>query len=231
MMKSWMAGVAGAMFMLALLAMPAAADPAAPDLRNTRYCEILTLTRHRAAFDIEVYNTLGLNLCPAEQWAALDARALARELGVSRVVLNGPRYWTLDGIAAKGATAAGKTVTFGGIAMTQRATLNLKAWQVREGSYRVTAVQRTTAFHFKGGAPVFELVSPAGDVYMMQSYAQIVDRKLSFDDLAGLGSRLKLPKGWSFRTRTLPADYDLVADGTAYVIQDDLDNTYQRKPK
>jgi hypothetical protein len=205
------------------------ANPLVPaELRNVRYCEVLTLTRHRLTFDIKVYNTLGLNFCPAEQWAALDATALAKEFHVSMVKLNGPRYWTLDAIKASGETAAGKTETFGGIAMTQRATLKLKAWQAKEGGYRVNTIHRNTSYLFKAGRPVFELVSPKGDVYMMQSYAQIVDPKLTIDDLPKLGARLKLPKGWRYRTRTLDADYTLTANGTAYLVQDDLFNSYQR---
>ena len=58
-----------------------------------------------------------------------------------------------------------------------------------------------------------------------------MDPKLTADDLPKLGARLKLPKGWSFRTRTLEADYALKADGVAYVINDSLYNSYQRRPR
>ena len=226
------AALLAAMSQTAHVAAAQADKPGVPaDLRNVRYCEVLTMERRGVTFDIRVYNTLGLNFCPPDKWAALDARALAKELEVDHVKLNGPRYWTLNSIEAAGDTAAGETRTFGGIPMTQRATLELKLWQAREGGYRVTAVGRNTIFHYKAGAQVYELVSPEGDVYMMQSYAQIVDPKLTIDDLAGLGNRLKLPKGWSFRTRMLDADYALKADGTAYVVQDDLFNTYQRRGK
>ncbi len=47
------------------------------------------------------------------------------------------------------------------------------------------------------------------------------------DFLAGLGGRLALPEGWSFRTRVL--DEELVVDTTATiatVLQDELENTY-----
>lgn len=199
------------------------------DLRNVRYCEILTLKRHRLTFDVAVYNTLGLNFCPEDKWKALNEKALAKAGHLSAVRLNGPRYWTLNAIQASGDSKNGETLSFGGIAMTQRATIKLKLWQARLGGYRVSTIKRTTVFTYKKGALVYELVSPKGDVYMMQSYAQIVDPKLSIDDLPNLGKRLKLPKGWKYQTRTLGADYDLKANGTAYVVQDDLDNSYQRR--
>jgi hypothetical protein len=66
---------------------------------------------------------------------------------------------------------------------------------------------------------------------MMQSYAQIVDPGLTLAALEHLGSRLKLPAGWHYRTRKLDADVELKADGLAYVINDDLYNSYQRVMK
>ena len=76
---------------------------------------------------------------------------------------------------------------------------------------------------------MYELTSASGDVYIMQSYNRIVDPELSIEDLPGLGSRLTLPEGWTFTSRVLDADYELVSDGMAVVIQDDLSNTYQRQ--
>ena len=61
----------------------------------------------------------------------------------------------------------------------------------------------------------------------MQSFSQFVDTNLSYDDLEDLGERLALPAGWRYRTRMLDADLDVTADGTATVIQDELQNTYQ----
>ena len=61
----------------------------------------------------------------------------------------------------------------------------------------------------------------------MQTYSQTVDPDLTLDDLANLASRLALPDGWSYRTRTL--DQPLRVDTTtekASVLQDDLANSY-----
>ena len=64
----------------------------------------------------------------------------------------------------------------------------------------------------------------------MQSYASEVDPKLSFDQLSQLGSRLKLPAGWTFEAKTL--DQDLTVDprnanGLAHIIRDELHNVYE----
>ena len=78
---------------------------------------------------------------------------------------------------------------------------------------------------------MYELISPKGQVYVMQSYSQIVDPSLAYTDLAALGSRLKPPKGWQYRSRTLTADLIAQASGEAHIIQDELQNTYQRLPR
>ena len=42
--------------------------------------------------------------------------------------------------------------------------------------------------------------------------------------------RLALPPGWSFRSRVVEHDLEVTAvDGVAYVVQDELGNTYQRE--
>jgi hypothetical protein len=63
----------------------------------------------------------------------------------------------------------------------------------------------------------------------MQAYAQIVDKTLTpYDDLPALGAKLKLPSGWRFSTMVPLQDIVAGAKGTATVVQDDLDNTYQK---
>ena len=65
----------------------------------------------------------------------------------------------------------------------------------------------------------------------MQSYAQILDPGQTIGDLRSLGARLELPRGWAFRTRRLKRDLTLRANGEATIVQDDLQNTYQRLPR
>ena len=54
------------------------------------------------------------------------------------------------------------------------------------------------------------------------------DAELTIADLETLGERLTLPDGWRYETRVLTEDSELKADGLAYVINDDLGNSYQK---
>ena len=147
------------------------------DIRDYRYCEIIPVFRSGATLYVEVYNTLTLNECPPELWNKLDEETLKEKYGAMAVRINGPRYWVINEMDGRGATAEGKTADFGGIEMTLRAVLDAKVWEgtVGDAFYTVNEVQRTTTFTYYAGNMVYELTSPDGDVYRMQSYAQIVD--------------------------------------------------------
>lgn len=206
--------------------------PPPADLFNLRYCEVIPVFRDGVTLNVEVYNTISLNDCPAAAWKQLNAAKLAKELDATRVKLNGPRYWLMNRIEGGGASVGGKTADFGGIQMRQVATLKMKLWQASAGDqpYAEQTVQRTTVWIFFKGTKIFELKGPSGDVYVMQSYAQSVDPTLNLQSLEGLGTRLKLPKGWTYGARVLTQDLSLKADGIARIVQDDLQNTYQKIP-
>lgn len=201
------------------------------ELRNVRYCEIIPVTRKGRTLTAWVYNTLGLNDCPADEWNALTEEQVNEAYGSMSAKLNGPRYWVIDKLVGSGSTNTGQRFTFGGIEMELRGNVETK---LREGTvgdkfYVPNQVHRNTVYTYKAGQPVYELTSPQGDVYIMQSYSQIKDKSLSIDDLDSLGSRLKLPQGWTYTTRTISEDYELVTTGLAYVINDDFYNSYQRR--
>lgn len=209
---------------------PAQSLPIPADLRDFRYCEVIPVFRDKLTLPVQVYNTLGLNACPTDLWAKLDAEALAKDYGATLVKLNGPRYWVLNQIIGGGATATGKVANFGGIEMKLVGQLETKLWEGSVGDkfYTPNEVHRTTVWVYRQGNMVYELTSPEGKVYRMQSYAQIADPTLTIADLETLGTRLKLPPGWTYQARTLTEDSELKADGLAYVINDDLYNSYQQ---
>ena len=109
--------------------------------------------------------------------------------------------------------------------MIEQATVQLSS--NNPAPYSVNEVDRKAVFTFDAGRPVFELVDAGGRRWVMQTYSQIVDKALALSDLAGLGSRLTLPAGWHYETRTLAEP--LVVDTTervANVLQDELTNSY-----
>lgn len=208
----------------------AAATAASKPLRNTRYCEILPVYLNAGKLVQEVYNTQGLNDCPAEVWNTLNPDDLAKNLGAVKVIMNGPRYWAMDQIIASGDSANGEVKSFGDLKMQYRAKIEIPAGSASASAtpYTQNIIDRNTEYVYKARMPVYQLVSPVGEIYTMQTYSQIVDPKLSMEDLPNLGARLKLPTGWQFRVTTLEQDLHLIAKGKATLIQDDLTNSYQK---
>jgi hypothetical protein len=202
----------------------------ADGLRGDRYCEILLAQGVGDNITACVYNTVGLNDCPDAQWQALTAQQLRREFGASTVVLNGPRYFTMDSNTLT--TSSKDVVNFGGVAMHAIAAILVPPGGLigahQETFYKEHTIDRRTEYLFLAGRPVYELTAPGNVTYIMQAYSQIVDPTLTAADLPALGRRLELPDGWTYRMRVPGTDLRLRSGGTAYVIQDELQNTYQR---
>jgi hypothetical protein len=122
-------------------------------------------------------------------------------------------------------------VEFNGLQLRERATITVNLADILniQKPYHVNTVKRSTEFTYLKGGKVYELISPTGEIFRMQSYAQIVDQNLKIDDLDRLNEQLKPPKGWLYRVRVLEKDSILKADGVAYVLQDELQNSYQKQ--
>lgn len=194
------------------------------DVSGKRYGEVLLVEIGPSGPQATVYNTFGLNDCPAQLWSALDAQAIAAENGAAAALLNGPRYWLMNTIE-KAPQGPRETKTFGGIEMIKQAQVALSS--MNPGPYTVNEVTRHAVFIFDGGEQIYELIDPDGRRWVMQTWSQVVDPGLSRADLAGLADRLTLPAGWSYQARVLtsPLRVDTTTE-VARVLQDDLTNSY-----
>jgi hypothetical protein len=193
-------------------------------LSGKRYGEVLLVTPGEAGPQASVYNSFGLNDCPAELWSALDAKVIATENGAATALLDGPRYWLMNEIEKP--TQGPRIVkNFGGIDMLLESQTLLSA--MNPSPYTANQVHRHSVSTFDTGEEVYELHDPALRRWVMQTWSQIVDPNLSRADLATLGERLTLPAGWTYRTRTLttPLRIDTTTHA-AQVLQDELANSY-----
>ncbi len=195
-------------------------------MRGVRYGEVLPIFLRDDGLHAEVYGTQMLNDCPQELWEKLDADVIAKEMGAVFVKLNGPRQWVLDGLGTKVAPVEPVLREFGGIMFRRIATLHLGD-KLNAGAYTEKKVNRGAVFYWDAGKPVFELVNPAGEAYVMQALCMGVDPTMSQESLPTLGERLAVPAGWSYRMRVLTQE--LVVDTTstiATVLQDEFENSY-----
>jgi hypothetical protein len=196
----------------------------ATGLHDARYCEVIELKGLPPTAQATVWNTIGLNKCPAAKWDALDAAALAKELGDTFVVLNGPRHFLMD--SASGDT--GGVRAFHGLRARKVATIPLRSLaDLAQTPYTDRTIRRANTWRWRKGRRVYELVAPGGDVYVMQSYSQIKESWLRIGDLRSLAGQLTIPPGWRYRSRKLKEDLVLEVEHRATILQDELQDTYQ----
>lgn len=201
---------------------------AAPrNMRGDRYCEVLLITMNDGSASGEVWNTYPLNDCPQATWDTLDAKAIATENNVPIAKLNGPRYWLMNSVEKAGGVADLPKKDFGGLEMYRQATVEIGSLLQASKPYLTHSVNRTAAFTFDAGARVYELHSPEGATFVMQTYSVQIDPTLTEAQLTDLGPRLTLPEGWTYSSRILDTPLKVqTATTAAHVLQDDLGNSY-----
>jgi len=191
------------------------------NIRDSRYGEIFIIKQT----GLDVYNTTGLNDCPAKLWDALDLEKLKKDFGAMQVQKNGPHFWMMD----EQTLMMGETASFGGIEARWAAHAPLSV--VQKGAtggapYAIYTPSKTQSMVYSKGKPVFELVDPEGHVYVLQAR----EEKFPIPELFKLGDKLQLPQGWKYQSRTLAEDLklDLSPAQTIYAVGDDFHQYYTR---
>ncbi len=197
------------------------------DMRNKVYCEIIT-NKDRSFTTYAVYTTWGLNDCPQSIWQNITPSSVKKQTKSWFVHLNGPRHWIFDGFQ-NSKLISKKIRNINGLNLREAGEIHLSVWRFLKGlpSYEKQIIHRTTNWIYDANKPVYELIDPNGQVYVMQSYSTQKKPQTSAS-LAGLGDVLKLPSGWKFKTGLLKKSEKIPTPGNqATVIQDDFLNTYQ----
>lgn len=192
-------------------------------IRDQRYGELLVVT----PAGVDAYNTTGLNECPADLWDALDLAAITMQMNALSVQKNGPHFWMMD---EQTLSVAEEQVSFGGIEARWAARAPLSV--VQKGSkgsppYVLYTPKKTQRMLYAKGKPVFEVVDPDGNAYVLQAR----EEQFPMASLHTLGERMALlPPGWKYRSRVLEADLvlDLGPDQTIYAVGDEFHQYYTR---
>ena len=206
-------------------------------LMGSRYTEILLVFGNALThnFTAGVYNTIGLNganpagggdSTPAALVDKIDMKKVKEDNGALSAIKNGPRLWTIDYVGVK----IGKERDFQGLKARWVMWYPIPE-EIRKGStenpYRVMTANRDTSMGIRKGSRAYILDDPQGNPWVMKSASLIKDPNQKFEDLKDLGSRLKLPPGWKFRSPILEQDLVFLTDnGVARITQDELGNTY-----
>ena len=225
---------------LQISAQPSIAATQPTELRNYPYCEVFPNIVSEADGTLSqiAFNTLGFNLCPADQWSTItkqnviDAYYTAYGVMPVSATLNGRRFWVLDSMIDNSTPTSPDLLTVNGMEFGYKATVTVPLGTPTAGSspYVVNNVTRSSTWTYKKGRLVYELTDPTGNVYVMQAYSQQIDPLMTLKKLPFIGPNDHLPAGWKYKARKLEANLDLVAAGSTQVIQDYFRNSYQINP-
>ena len=188
--------------------------------RGLRYAELFFVGPEW----ITVYNSMALSEAPPELWDALDPEAAAKRFRQQAAIKNGPHWWASDAL----------TLRFGvkpievddiGFRFAARLPASLaKSGKLQPPFYTVVEAEKEGSLFYAPGEPVYELVSPDGDEFVMQSM------NVEPGELESLGERHSTVEGWQFRIRTLDEDLTVGLDGKVRTVMDDLRNVYNAAP-
>lgn len=191
--------------------------------------ELFLLRRDGDRFEAEVYNTIGLNLCPAEIFDAIDVAQVAADTGADLVWKNPRRFWMMDDLTF---TLVGEPRELGGLMFNFVARMQMPVGfdpnhSQADQAYRPAQIRRVSRYEFQAGRPVYLLRSPDDVTWVMQSFTNHIASDLMEADLPALGDRLRLPDGWRFRSTVIEQDLVIDTTGLANIVPDDLANMYQ----
>jgi hypothetical protein len=108
-----------------------------------------------------------------------------------------------------------------------------KSWKIGNvvnNPYNNFVIESQLHYIWNIGTLAHKLIAPNGDRYIMYTFTNEIATDLSRDNLIGLGSRLKLPEGWSYQNSLLSKTitvYPTPLDNfRSVVVFDEFDNFY-----
>jgi hypothetical protein len=191
--------------------------------------ELFLLRRNGDHFEASVYNTIGLNECPADVFEAIDVEQVAADTDSEVVWKNPRRYWMMDELTIN---LVGPPRELGGLMFNFVAHMQMPpsfdpAHSQADQAFTPMQIRRVSRYEFRADRPVFLLRSPDEVTWVMQTYTNHIATDLTEAGLAGLGERLALPEGWRFTTTVIDQDLIIDTNGVADIVPDDMANMYQ----
>jgi len=208
------------------------------NIAGSRYTEILLIFGNGVTKNVMagVYNTVGMNgadpagpgdSSPAAILDKIDMEQVKKNHKALKAIKNGPRRWTIDYLGVQ----AGVVRDFQGLDAHWVMWFPLPPEMLKGDNepYTIMHANRDTSMGIRKGSRAYLLDDPDGNSWCMKSMSMVQVPDQKFEELKNLGSRLKLPEGWKFRTVVLEKDLVFTTDnGKTMITQDDIDNTYDR---
>jgi hypothetical protein len=208
------------------------------NIGGTRFIEIFLAVRDPKTGDLVApcYNTMisskgipaSKNTAPQALVEGLDLEKIAKEHGVVKASLNGPKIWFPDWIEIE----IGKERDFNGMPASWLAQLNMNDFSFENNvPYKPTTIKRTSKWGWNKGTKAVLLDDPDGTVWIMKGFQLGIKPQYTFEEFVAAGQSVfkKLPQGWKVRIKTLDQDLiEIPVTGVATIMADEFFNVYDK---
>ena len=153
------------------------------NFRPHRFCEVALITGTSKANAIaEFYNSTGTDDPTPERFAALDENEDHQGEPARKAFLNPSRHWMFDEFEVY---EDGIDRTFGDIKMTWMGVVPVEELEkgVTKGHYVPGYIYRNTQYTFNKGSEIYLLDAPDGEVFVMQSFTNFVQKEVDIDHI------------------------------------------------
>lgn len=159
---------------------------------------------------------------------SLDLEKIAKEYGVAKVMLNGPKIWMPGWVEI----AVGKERVFNGMATGWVAQLNLPESGTIDGApYEPMQIARTSKWGWTKGTKVALLDDSKGNTWILKGFQLGLNPQQTWEEylVKGAANYKKLPAGWKFRVKTLEKDVIEIPDNNlATIMTDELFHVWDK---
>jgi hypothetical protein len=208
------------------------------NMHKTRFIEIFLAHPDAKTGELvaECYNTIfsskgvpaSKDTAPQALVEGLDLERTAKEHGVLKASLNGPKLWFPDWIEIE----VGKERDFNGMGASWVAQLNMSDFSIENNvAYKPTTIKRTSKWGWNKGTTVLLLDDAEGNTWVMKGFQLGLKPLHTYEQFvaAGAGMFKKLPPGWKVRVKTLEKDLiEIPVGGVATIMPDEFFNMYDK---
>ena len=200
------------------------------NMHQTRFIELFFGTKDPKTGKLVApcYNTMySSNKLPASKDTSpqalvegLDLEKLAKEIGVAKVMLNGPKLWMPDWVELK----MGKERDFGGMTMGWVAELNLpENGKIDGATWGPMQIARDSKWAWTKGTKVALLDDAEGNTWILKGFQLGLNPQQTWEQFLAKGAvnYKTLPAGWKFRVATLEKDVIEIPDNNLATIMTD----------
>ena len=159
---------------------------------------------------------------------SLDLDKVAKEFGVAKVMLNGPKIWMPDWVEL----SVGTERNFNGMTAGWVAQLHLPESGTIEGApWKPMQIARTSKWAWTKGTKVALLDDSDGNTWILKGFQLGLNPQQTWEEYLAQGavSYKQLPAGWKFRVATLEQDVIEIPDNNlATIMTDELFHVWDK---